>query len=120
MSGGELVDEAVELAVEHGQERDRALMIARNRPARTALLRDPQATLRTLPLVTSFLDESARRPSGDRLRNAFASVWEVSHMELRLSLVAEGTFKHPSPSVAKISHPTEFGFDRMEQMFRLS
>ena len=57
---------------------------------RDALLRDPQATLRTLPLVTSYLDEPTRRPSGDRLRNAFATVWEVSHMELRLALVVEG------------------------------
>jgi DNA-binding transcriptional LysR family regulator len=69
---------------------NRQLMISRNHPSREALLRDPQATLRTLPLVTSFLDEIARRPSGDRLRNAFASVWEVSHMDLRLALVAEG------------------------------
>jgi DNA-binding transcriptional LysR family regulator len=65
-------------------------MVARNHPARNALLRDPQATLRTLPLITSYLDEPARRPSGDRLRNAFATVWEVSHMELRLALVGEG------------------------------
>src|SRR5690606_19990826 len=42
----------------------RQLMISRNHPSREALLRDPQATLRTLPLVTSFLDEIARRPSG--------------------------------------------------------
>jgi len=68
----------------------RRLMIARDHPSREALKRDPQAALRALPLVTSYLDEAARRPSGDRLRNAFASVWEVSHMELRLSLVAEG------------------------------
>jgi DNA-binding transcriptional LysR family regulator len=65
-------------------------MIAADHPSRAALRRDPQATLRTLPLVTSYLDEIARRPGGDRLRNAFASVWEVSHMELRLALVAEG------------------------------
>jgi DNA-binding transcriptional LysR family regulator len=68
----------------------RRLMIARDHSSRDALRRDPQATLRTLPLVTSYLDEVARRPGGDRLRNAFASVWEVSHMDLRLALVAEG------------------------------
>ena len=68
----------------------RRLMIARDHPSRDALKRDPQATLRSLPLVTSYLDDLARRPGGDRLRNAFASVWEVSHMDLRLSLVAEG------------------------------
>ena len=65
-------------------------MISREHPAREALQRDALGTLRSLPLVTSYLDESPRRPRGVRLRNAFASVWEVSHMDLRLSLVAEG------------------------------
>jgi DNA-binding transcriptional LysR family regulator len=68
----------------------RRLMIARDHPARPALLRDSAGTLRELPLVTSYLDEMARRPSGERLRDAFGSVWEVSHMELRLALVADG------------------------------
>jgi DNA-binding transcriptional LysR family regulator len=68
----------------------RRLMIARDHPARPALMRDSASTLRELPLVTSYLDETARRPSGERLRDAFGSVWEVSHMELRLALVADG------------------------------
>ncbi|HEY5809835.1 MAG TPA: LysR family transcriptional regulator [Povalibacter sp.] len=68
----------------------RRLMIASDHPSREALRRDPQGTLRTLPLVTSYLDDAARRTSSERLRNAFASVWEVSHMDLRLALVAEG------------------------------
>jgi LysR family transcriptional regulator, hydrogen peroxide-inducible genes activator len=68
----------------------RRLMIARDHPARVALLRDPTSTMRELPLLTSYLDETARRPTGERLRDAFGSVWEVSHMELRLALVADG------------------------------
>jgi DNA-binding transcriptional LysR family regulator len=68
----------------------RRLMIAADHPSRDALRRDPTAVLRTLPLITSWLDDSARRPGGQRLRNSFGSVWEVSHMELRLALVAEG------------------------------
>jgi len=68
----------------------RRLMIAANHPSRAALQRDPAGTLRKLPLVTSFLDDTARRSSGERLRDAFGSVWEVSHMELRLALVADG------------------------------
>jgi len=68
----------------------RRLMIARDHPARGALIRDPISTTRELPLLTSYLDEPARRPSGERLRDAFGSVWEVSHMELRLALVADG------------------------------
>ena len=68
----------------------RRLMIACEHPARDALRRDPVGTIRTLPLVTSYLDDSAPRSGGERLRDAFASVWEVSHMELRLALVADG------------------------------
>lgn len=68
----------------------RRLMIAANHPSRAALNRDAAGTLRKLPLLTSYLDEQARRPTGERLRDAFASVWEVSHMELRLALVADG------------------------------
>jgi LysR family transcriptional regulator, hydrogen peroxide-inducible genes activator len=68
----------------------RQLMVAADHPSRAALLRDPAGTLRTLPLLTSYLDEQARRYSGERLRDSFGSVWEVSHMELRLALVADG------------------------------
>ena len=68
----------------------RRLMVAVSHPARDALVRSPEAALRTLPLITSYLDDSARRPGGQRLRDAFGSVWEVSHMELRLALAAEG------------------------------
>jgi DNA-binding transcriptional LysR family regulator len=68
----------------------RRLMIARDHPARPALSRDPVATLRQLPLVTSFLDDGQRRSTGERLRDSFGSIWEVSHMELRLALVADG------------------------------
>ena len=65
-------------------------MIASDHPGRDALRKDPEAALRTLPLITSYLDDSPRRAGAHRLRNAFGSVWEVSHLELRLALVAEG------------------------------
>jgi DNA-binding transcriptional LysR family regulator len=68
----------------------RRLMISRDHAARTALARDPAGTMSTLPLLTSYLDDGARRSTGERLRDAFLSVWEVSHMELRLALVADG------------------------------
>jgi DNA-binding transcriptional LysR family regulator len=68
----------------------RRLMIALDHPARASLLRDAVGTVRGLPLVTSYLDETARRSTGERLRDSFGSVWEVSHMELRLALVADG------------------------------
>jgi LysR family transcriptional regulator, hydrogen peroxide-inducible genes activator len=68
----------------------RRLMIARDHPAHAALRRDAAGTMRGLPLVTSYLDDNASRPTGERLRDVFGSVWEVSHMELRLALVADG------------------------------
>ncbi|HEX5420586.1 MAG TPA: substrate-binding domain-containing protein, partial [Gammaproteobacteria bacterium] len=69
----------------------RRLMISRDHPSLTQVRRDPAGIVRTLPLVTSYLDEpAARHPGTERLRDAFGSVWEVSHMELRLRLVAEG------------------------------
>jgi LysR family transcriptional regulator, hydrogen peroxide-inducible genes activator len=68
----------------------RRLMISRDHAARAALARDPAGTMSTLPLLTSYLDDGARRSTGERLRDAFLSVWEVSHMELRLALVADG------------------------------
>ncbi|MGC3981155.1 MAG: LysR family transcriptional regulator [Steroidobacteraceae bacterium] len=68
----------------------RHLMISRHHPQREALRRDPASVLRQLPLLTSFLDDSLRRASSERLRDAFGSIWEVSHMALRLQLVADG------------------------------
>lgn len=68
----------------------RRLMIAADHPSREALRRDPEATLRSLPLITSYLDDSTRRTGGTRLRNAFGSIWEVSHLDLRLALAAQG------------------------------
>jgi DNA-binding transcriptional LysR family regulator len=68
----------------------RRLMIAKDHPARAALAKDAVSTMRELPLLTSYLDETTRRSTGERLRDAFGSVWEVSHMELRLALVADG------------------------------
>jgi DNA-binding transcriptional LysR family regulator len=68
----------------------RRLMIARDHPARLALDKDPIGTLRQLPLLASYLDDGQRRATGERLRDSFGSVWEVSHMELRLALIAEG------------------------------
>ena len=73
----------------------RHLVIGVAHPARAQLQRAAVDILATLPLLTSFLDEPARRAGNDRattvpLREVFASVWEISHMNLRLQLVAEG------------------------------
>ena len=44
-----------------------------------------------MTLLTSYLDDATRRPGQEqRLRNQFASVWEVSNLELRLALAEAG------------------------------
>ena len=68
----------------------RRLVIGRAHPDFDAIRADPQAHLGRLPLLTSWLEDPGPRNDGDRLRDAFASVWEVGHTELRLALVAEG------------------------------
>ena len=68
----------------------RRLVIGASHPDRDAVLADPERLLSRLPLLTSWLEVPGRREGGARLRDAFASVWEVAHADLRLALVAEG------------------------------
>lgn len=50
----------------------------------------PEQALRHSPLIASFLDEPNLRPSMDKMRYGFATVWEVSSLRLRLQLIADG------------------------------
>lgn len=72
----------------------RTLVVHQAHPMANELLgAQPQALpglLSEVPLLTSYLDDAAKRPGLERLRNQFASVWEVSNLELRLALAASG------------------------------
>ncbi len=72
----------------------RTLVIHQAHPMAKTLLtmapRDLPQHIRKVPLLTSYLDDAAKRPGLERLRNQFASVWEVSNLELRLALAASG------------------------------
>ncbi len=46
--------------------------------------------LKQTPLITSVLDNPDLRPSIQRLRDQFSTVWEVSSLMLRIHLVREG------------------------------
>ena len=46
--------------------------------------------LRQTPLITSALDNPDLRPSIQRLRDQFSTVWEVSSLLLRIHMVGEG------------------------------
>jgi DNA-binding transcriptional LysR family regulator len=69
----------------------RRLVVHEGHPRYAALTEDPEAELSRVTLLTSYLDDATRRPGQEqRLRNQFASVWEVSNLELRLALAEAG------------------------------
>jgi DNA-binding transcriptional LysR family regulator len=71
-------------------EETRVLVVHEAHPEFASLRRSPLDALGRATLLTSYLDEVTKRPGQERLRRLFGSVWEVSHLELRLALVAAG------------------------------
>jgi DNA-binding transcriptional LysR family regulator len=80
-------------------EEERVLVVHRAHPQFDALVSHPEKALSKVPLITSYLDEATRRPAAaragatgglERLRDLFSSVWEVSHLDLRLALAEAG------------------------------
>jgi len=68
----------------------RVLVASPLHPQAEQLQSDPEQVLKDSPLIASFLDEPSLRPSMDKMRYGFASVWEVSSLGLRLQLIAQG------------------------------
>ncbi|NJN50474.1 MAG: LysR family transcriptional regulator [Gammaproteobacteria bacterium] len=68
----------------------RVLVVHEAHPEFARLQAEPLAGLGQATLITSYLDEVARRTGSNRLRRVFSSIWEVSHLELRLALVRAG------------------------------
>jgi DNA-binding transcriptional LysR family regulator len=55
-----------------------------------ALQSDPLRAVQELPLLTSYLDSSTKKKAGERLRDNFSSIWEVSNLGLRIELARAG------------------------------
>ena len=68
----------------------RLLVAHENHADFSALMTQPAATVPSVPLLTSYLDDAAKRPGLERMRNQFSAVWEVSHLGLRLALAKSG------------------------------
>ncbi len=68
----------------------RQLVIGAAHARHAEAIRHPGKMLAEVPLLVSFLDDPGRRMGPGRLREAFASIWEVSHFDLRVALVQEG------------------------------
>jgi DNA-binding transcriptional LysR family regulator len=75
--------------------------------------------LRATPLIASALDSPDMRPSIQRLRDQFSTVWEVNSLRLRIHMVEEGmgvTFidrklleEHPRCANFRIMNDVSFG-----------
>ena len=68
----------------------RVLVVHDRHPLSHKLKEAPAKLLGQTTLLTSYLDEATTGKTGDRIRDQFASVWEVSNLDLRLALAAEG------------------------------
>ena len=66
---------------------ERILMIAAEHPSLTAVR---EGNLTDVPLIVSHLDDPDLRPAIDKLRNNFGSIWEISDLRLRLSMIRTG------------------------------
>jgi DNA-binding transcriptional LysR family regulator len=83
------------------------------------VLRGDAGALKLTPLIASALDNPELRPSIQRLRDQFSTVWEVSSLSLRIHMVAQGmgvTFldrkvlrEHPSCRDFRIMDDLSFG-----------
>ena len=83
------------------------------------MIRGDESALKLTPLIASALDNPDMRPSIQRLRDQFSTVWEVSSLSLRIHMVERGmgvTFidrkllqEHPSCADFCIMDDVSFG-----------
>lgn len=69
-------------------QEQRHLVVHENHPQFQALMAQPAEHLSQATLLTSYLDDGVK--GGERLRDSFASVWEVTNLGLRLALAEAG------------------------------
>lgn len=69
---------------------NRHLVVSPKHPDYASISKGNARSLKSAILITSFLDTPELRPSMQRLRDRFQSVWEVSSLDLRVHLVDQG------------------------------
>ena len=68
----------------------RHLVVGPHHPEYSSLLHGDPAALKRTPLIAATLDNPDLRPSSERLRDQFSTVWEVESLRLRLHMVSLG------------------------------
>lgn len=69
---------------------NRHLVVSPRHPDYENIRKGLAKSLKSTVLITSFLDTPDQRPSQQRLRDRFLSVWEISSLSLRVQLVDQG------------------------------
>ncbi|MEM1112232.1 MAG: LysR family transcriptional regulator [Pseudomonadota bacterium] len=97
----------------------RHLVVSPKHPEYEAMMAGDERALKRTPLIASALDNPDLRPSIQRLRDQFSTVWEVSSLLLRIHMVGEGmgvTFmerklldEHPDCRSLSIMDDVSFG-----------
>ena len=95
------------------------LVVSPRHPQFAAMIAGDEKALLRAPLIASVLDDPDMRPALARIRDQFSTVWEVSSLTLRLSMVEQGmgvTFierklldHHPKCRHFKIMDDVSFG-----------
>lgn len=68
----------------------RHLVISRNHPLHAAIVGGDKRAFRKTAMITSALDDPEQRPAIQRIRNNFATIWEISSLSLRIHLIDQG------------------------------
>jgi len=71
-------------------EESRYLVVSPKHPFYTQIIAGDDSYLKQTPILASVLDDPDMRPAMQRVRDRFASVWEISSLTLRIHLVDQG------------------------------
>ncbi|NQX89689.1 MAG: LysR family transcriptional regulator [Halioglobus sp.] len=97
----------------------RHLVVSPQHPRYEDMIKGDEKALKLTPLIASALDSPDLRPSIQRLRDQFSTVWEVNSLSLRIHMVKQGmgvTFmdrkllnEHPDCNKLRIMSDVSFG-----------
>jgi LysR family transcriptional regulator, benzoate and cis,cis-muconate-responsive activator of ben and cat genes len=94
----------------------RHLVVSPQHPQYEAMIRGDERALKGTPLIASALDNPDMRPSIQRIRDQFSTVWEVSSMALRIYMVEQGMGVTFLDEKSLEEHPRCQGFTIMDDV----
>lgn len=94
----------------------RHLVISRNHPLHAAIISGDKPALRKTAMITSALDDPEMRPAIQRIRDHFATTWEISSLSLRIHLVDQGQGLAYLSSKLLQEHPICREFDVVDEL----